>query len=203
MSQADQEKWDTRYRNQGDNSAAAPSELVELALTRLQADRSDLHGLAALDLACGGGRNSTRLAEAGFTVDALDVSAEGLSLGQRRAMQTGTGKNIHWIQTDLDNGLPVPGPYDLILMIRYLDLTLLAEAVKLLRPGGILVVELHMNPANQPVSGPTNPAFLMAPGALSKLTGGLESWFSEEGVMQTAPDRREALTRFVGARSLE
>ena len=203
MSQADQERWDARYRKQSDGDAFAASELLEPALAWLRSERGDLEGLTALDLACGAGRNSLRLAESGFRVDAVDVSAEGLALGQRRAEQRGASRDagdIRWIQADLDAGLPVSGPYDLVVMIRYLDLQLLAGAIELLRPGGVLVVELHMDPGAELVSGPRNPDFLAAPGALAAVTADLTPWLLEEGIVETGPGRREALARFIGAR---
>ncbi len=205
MSRTDQEKWDSRYREQGSEDAYTPSGLLESALARMHAERGDLRGLTALDLACGGGRNSLRLAEAGFRVDAVDISAEGLTLAKQRAAHrplAGTdndpGARINWIQADLDTGPPVTGPYDLILMIRYLNLPLLTKAITLLTPGGVLVAELHMHPGNEPVSGPRNPDFLVPPGALAELTRTLTPWIMEEGIVQTAPDRQEALARFVG-----
>ncbi len=207
MSEADRQKWDARYRQQTDGDSYAASELLDRALVRLASARGDLTGLTALDLACGGGRNSIRLAEAGFRVDAVDVSSEGLALARQRAdrraaggtgPEAGTVHRINWIQADLDEGLPVSGPYDLIVLIRYLDLNLLASAIRCLSPGGVLVVELHMNPGSEPVSGPGNPDFLISPGALADATGDLTPWIAEEGIRDTGPDRREALAQFVG-----
>ena len=212
MSQADRDRWDARYRNQTDADTFAASELLERALARMASERGDLTGLAALDLACGGGRNSLRLADAGFRVDAVDVSAEGLALARKRAAQTLAGKadaaegaanRISWIQADLDDGMPVRGPYDLVVMLRYLDLDLLADAIQRLRPDGVLVVELHMDPGSEMVSGPGNPAFLVPAGALAELTRQLTPWLHEEGIVQVSSDRREALARFAGVRRLD
>lgn len=205
MSQADQEKWDARYQKQSDGDGFEASELLEVALARLRTERGDLQGLAALDLACGGGRNSLCLAGSGFRVDAVDVSAEALALGrrrhERRVERQQRKVEIRWIQADLDEGLPVAGPYDLIVMIRYLDLRLLASALELLRPGGVLVAELHVDADGESVSGPRNPAFRAPPGALAEVTKGLDPWLLEEGIAGNGPDRREALARFVGVRS--
>jgi SAM-dependent methyltransferase len=201
VSQEDQSRWDARYREQADEDEFAASALLDDALARLSSERADLEGMTALDIACGGGRNSLRLAESGFWVDAVDVSAEGLALGERRAALSGSdeaAKRIRWIQADLDDGLPVAGSYDLIVMVRYLALSLLVDAIELLRPGGVLVVELHMDAGGEAVSGPRNPAYLVAPGALAEVTGGLSPWLLEEGVFQIGDDRREALARFVG-----
>lgn len=212
MSEADRKKWDARYAGQDAASAYAASALLDIALERMARERGGFAGLRALDLACGSGRNSLRLAELGFNVDALDVSAAGLALGRAREQALRAGQwrargldrpgEIDWLQADLNDGLSVDGPYDLIVIIRYLDLALLAGSVQLLRPGGVLVVELFMDPraagAGNEVSGPRNPDFLIAPGVLGEATAGLSPWLLEEGVVATGAGRQEALARFVG-----
>lgn len=214
MSQADQEKWDARYAGQDETAAGSPSGLLTVALEKMSAKPYATGASRALDLACGGGRNSLWLAGQGFQVDAVDVSAEGLALAERRwlAARTPAGSDaqaddgpqpggIRWIQADLDDGLPVSGSYDLVLMIRYLDLNLLEQAIGLLRPGGVLVVELHMVASGESVSGPRNPDFLVQPGALARATRTLEPWLAEEGIVPAGEDRRESLARFIGCRA--
>ena len=208
MSQADQEKWDARYAGQDAAEAFQPSELLVLAVERVAGPGGEVQGLAALDLACGGGRNSIYLAERGFQVDAVDVSAQGLALGrQREWLRSNLGEGsgaprpgaIRWIQADLDAGSPVSGPYDLVVMIRYLDLALLADAARMLRPGGLLVAELHMDPGDEEVAGPRNPAFLVGRGALAEAARGLTPMLHTEGIVEMGGGRREALARFVGS----
>ncbi len=202
MSQSDREKWDARYAGQAATDVFAASEWLKVALERMARERATLHGLRALDLACGGGRNSLELLAAGFTVDAVDVSAEGLAIGRQRTRQDDrledAADGIRWIQADLDDGLPVSGPYDLLVMIRYLDLALLRQAVRLLSPGGVLVVELHMEAGSESVAGPRNPDFLVRPGALGEAVAELEPWLQTEGIVEGGDGRREALARYMG-----
>ena len=150
------------------------------------------------------------LAEQGFEVDAVDVSSAGLALAAKREAQSAQVKTdqaaadsrtIRWLHADLDDGLPLTGTWDLILIIRYLDLSLVAQAAKHLNPGGLLVVELHMDPGDEAVAGPRNPDFLVTPGALAAATIGLTTLLLEEGIVQTGPDRREALARYIGRHS--
>jgi SAM-dependent methyltransferase len=204
MSQADRDKWDNRYKGQ-QAANARPSALLEEALARFSRQRGDLRDLAALDLACGAGRNSLLLARHGCRVDAVDISSEALALGARRWKQAGGGQwpgAIRWLQADLDDGLPPGDDYDLIAVIRFLDLALLRQLSARLNPGGMLVAELHMNLPGAPdtVSGPGNPDFLAAPGALAGVLTGLEIWQLEEGIFDTGPGRKEALARFIGVR---
>jgi SAM-dependent methyltransferase len=214
MSRSDREKWDGRYASQRHTDDYQASALLEDALERLTAERRRLTGLRALDLASGAGRNSILIAQRGMEVDAIDVSAEGLAIGARRwaeaearaeANDRMEGGSIQWIQADLHRGLPLQGGYDLIVVVRFLDLTLLRTLPERLNPGGMLVVELHLDlrgdPAWESVSGPGNPVYLVAPGALAAATAGLEVLRLEEGVFETGAGRREALARFVGIRA--
>ncbi|TXS50791.1 class I SAM-dependent methyltransferase [Streptomyces sp. t39] len=66
----------------------------------------------ALDLGCGPGRNAIRLAEAGFTVDAVDLSPTAIAWAGERARQAGA--DVRFLRADVfEAGLD--GPYDLVL----------------------------------------------------------------------------------------
>ena len=223
MSLEDREKWDARYGAVSARDGWSPSPLLEDALVELRRRRGELAGLVALDVACGGGRNSLMLAAAGLRVDGLDVSTEGLALARRReqyldtpemgAARGGGPRQVRWMAADLDEGLPVSGPYDLIVMIRYLDLNLLSRLRGLLNPGGMLVVELHLalnadeggdgDAAENSLVGPRNPDFLARSGDLAACCRGLEVWAMKEGCSDIGDGRQEALAQFVGFRRSE
>lgn len=196
MSQSDRKKWNARYARLRDAEIGSPTPLLMKALR----DRGSATG-RALDLACGSGRNAFALAEAGYRVDAVDVSAEGIERGRRTA--GARGLDINWLVADLDEGLPVANSYDLIVMIRYLDLALLEAAIGLLKPGGSLVAELHLDAGDsgRELSGPRNPAFLATPGALLAVCAGLEVLYQEEGRVASSDGRTEALARVIGRRA--
>ena len=63
------------------------------------------------------------------------------------------------MEADLDDpeALP-PGPYDLIVMVRYVNRRLLPHLLRRLAPGGILLVELHLE-ADEDVIGPKTSRF--------------------------------------------
>jgi hypothetical protein len=94
-------------------------------------------------------------------------------------------------------GLPPGGGFDLIAVIRYLNLELLREAAARLNPGGYLVVEVHLATADTSVAGPRNPDFRAPPGAVGQACAGLETIHCEEGPFADG-DRREALVRYIG-----
>jgi SAM-dependent methyltransferase len=155
----------------------------------------------ALDLACGSGRNALALAEVGYEVDAVDISVEGIERGRRAARARNL--KINWLLADLDRGLPVTETYDLIVMIRYLDLALLEAAIGSLNSGGRVVAEVHLDTGESRgrLSGPRNPAFLVTPGALVSVCAGLEVIYQEEGRVATPEGRTAALARIIARRS--
>lgn len=69
MTKQDREKWESRYRDNLGN--LEPSFPVERFVSLASCGK-------ALDIACGSGRNSLFLAEKGFRVDAVDISATAI-----------------------------------------------------------------------------------------------------------------------------
>lgn len=201
MSDQDRAKWNERYRALGPDAPARPSPIVLDTLARMRQAGAALAGLRALDLACGAGRNAVCLAADGLRVDAVDVAAEGIELGRQRAARAGVN-GIRWIRADLDEGLPIAGPYDLILMIRYLDLELLERLATWLAPGGWLVVEVHArsNVEIPGVSGPRNPAYLARPDSVRAALGSLIFVEAAEGLFESAEGGRESLIRIIARR---
>jgi SAM-dependent methyltransferase len=76
------------------------------------------------------------LARRGLVVDAVDVSPVGLAAGRARP----GGEAVRWLEADLDDGLPVTGPYDVVVCQRFRDPRLYPALVAALAPGGLLVV---------------------------------------------------------------
>jgi len=128
--QKDQKKWDARY--QKDWGGTEPSPIL-----------MKYWGLAsvgnALDIACGNGRNSIFLAEKGFVVDAVDISAVATK------QLAGKHPNINVICTDLDTWNIPQNRYDLIVNIRFLDRRLFPMIQDGLKPGGVLIFESFMD----------------------------------------------------------
>ncbi len=106
MSKQDRIKWNQRYA-EGSYHKNNPVTLVEEWLPRLPVGR-------ALDVACGAGRNSLLLAQAGYQVDAIDISSEGLN--QARQNAENQGLSINWIEQDLDQAYRFDTDYDVIIV---------------------------------------------------------------------------------------
>ena len=195
MSKADQAKWNERYRAGAFAERPHPSALLEAWLGRLPHGRGRSRG-RALDLACGAGRNSLFLARHGFEVTGLDISSEGLKRAAASAAREGL--DVTWMRHDLDEGLPVSGPFDVVCLFRYVNPALIRQLPRLLATGGILMVEEHLA-TDQPVAGPSNPAFCVQPGELRRLLPGLDVLHQEEGIIADPDGRPAAIARLVGS----
>lgn len=194
MSLADLEKWDARYREGDYASRRHPTALLERFIDELPRG-------AALDLACGAGRNSLFLAKAGFEVDAVDISAAGLE--RLCADAEADDLAIRTLKADLEDGIPASLPlkdrYELIVMVRYVNPPLLASLIERLADGGIFLSEQHLA-TDLDVVGPRNTAYRLAPNALLDAARGLRVHFHREGVVTDPDGRRAALAQIVASR---
>ncbi len=122
------EKWDQRYRA-GQKLYEAPSPL-------LQRFAADLDPGAALDLACGPGRNALYLAERGWRVTAVDGSP--IAIAKLRERNAAIDARI----ADLERGefQIQPDSYDLICDCLYLQRDLFPQIKAGVRAGGMAIV---------------------------------------------------------------
>ncbi len=190
MSELDRIKWNQRYAE--DNyQKNNPVTLLEDWLPRLPVGR-------ALDVACGAGRNALFLAQAGYRVDAIDISSEGLNLARQNAESQEF--RINWIEQDLDQVYQFDTGYDLILVMWFVNLELITRLCDCLAPGGYLLAEDHLI-TDQEVGGPANPNFRIAPGDLREAVSGLEILLYEESVEAIPEGGQVASARVVAKNS--
>ena len=190
MSSEDRAKWNQRY---AENSyrKSNPVTLLTDWLPQLPVGK-------ALDVACGAGRNAICLAEAGFRVDAIDISVEGLKLTAEKANEAQL--DIHCIEHDLDDAFEFDRDYDLILVLWYVNLPLIEQLCGCLRAGGYLLCEEHLR-TDSDVIGPGNPNFRVAPGALRAAVSSLELLSYEESEQTTDEGNRIASARVVARKA--
>jgi SAM-dependent methyltransferase len=188
VSEADRDKWETRYRERTYVARSYPSPFLERWIDRFPRGR-------ALDVACGAGRNALRLAEAGFAVDAMDISTAALE----RAAAAGAQRRLHvnWLQADLDTVVLEPGAYALITVIRYMNRALSPRIVPGLAPDGWLLFEHHFQTAED-VDGPGDTRFRLEPQELLRSFRSLRVVHYEELITEDRDGRRMALERLVG-----
>jgi hypothetical protein len=134
-------RWDKRYLAAAEPPfGEAPNDYL-----RMICARADFAAQTALSLADGDGRNGCWLAERGFTVTAVDVSA--VATERARALDRRRGVTVERVTADLADWMPEAGRFwDLVALI-YLQGTsalrhrALEVAVAALAPGGWLVLE--------------------------------------------------------------
>lgn len=191
----DQAKWDRRYSEGAYAERDHPSPLLVDWLAVAPPGR-------AADLACGRGRNSRYLAAQGYQVDGYDISPVGLKLAAGHA-----DGEINWHQRDLlVEGLPQGERYALIIMFRFVALDLLAQLADHLVPGGVLVVENHLQYAQADaltLAGPGSARFRVAPQAQRQALGErLEILHEYEGLASDPDGSTVALAQLI-ARNTE
>ena len=190
MSKQDRIKWNQRYAEDSYHKNN-PVTLVEDWLARIPVGR-------ALDVACGAGRNAIFLAQAGYRVDAVDISAEGLKQARQKAENQGL--SINWIEHDLEQTFQFDRDYDLIIVLWYVNLALITRLCDCLAPGGYLLCEEHLI-TDQEVIGPTSLNFRVAPGDLGEAVSGLDVLLYEESIEINSEGDRVASARVVARKS--
>ena len=158
---SDAEHWDGRW------AKADPPGDPEPWLLRA-ADRLPTTG-RAVDLAGGQGRNALWLVGRGLDVTVVDVSAVGLE--RARSAAAARDLTLSTLQRDLPAAGPPPGPWDLAVIVRYLDRELLAALPAVLADGGLVAfsqptvvnLERHEHPREQ---------FLLAEEEMASLVAG-------------------------------
>lgn len=104
----DREEWNRRYGERELVWTAEPNRFVV-------AETADLAPGAALDLACGEGRNAVWLAERGWRVTGVDFS--DVAIAKARALAERRGVEGEWVVADLVGYRPEPGAFDLVLLL--------------------------------------------------------------------------------------
>lgn len=154
MSLEDKIKWNKKYKQ---NPILLKNTKV---CKKLMSIINICKGVKALEVACGGGRNSIFLAQNGFEVDALDISEFAIDTLKKKSI-----KNINTKVIDLEGFKPQNNNYDLIVKTNYLDRKLIPNLIKALKKGGILFVQTYMEDEKNEKS-PLNPLFLLKKGEL-------------------------------------
>lgn len=194
MSQADQERWNARYQAGAYRDRSHPSVFLR--------ERLPAFGLAAgarvLDIACGAGRNALYLAAQGYAVTALDGSA--VAIDRTRAQAAERALTLSAAVADLEHGLPTGlGTFDLIVMVRYVNDALLRTLPAHLNPGGILLVEQHLQTAHA-VGGPGRDRFRVPRDALRQALPALTCVVAEQGLVPDPDGQAMALSRLIARR---
>ncbi len=193
------ERWNRRWAGEERvHASTAPSRFVVDEVAGLRPG-------AALDLACGAGRNAVWLAGQGWRVTAVDFS--GVALRMARGLEAERRVSVEWVEADVLAWTPPACAYDLVCVL-YLQLpagerrTALARAADAVRPGGTLLVLGHdLLNLTEGWGGPTQADVLFTPDDVVAEIGDLRIEKAER-VRRTVDDpgaAREAIDALVRA----
>lgn len=193
MTESDRVRWNDRYKTGAYVARSHPTALLEVNLNQLPRGR-------ALDIACGRGRNAYFLAEQGYQVIGLDISDIAIDSCRSDPRCTQDTEFGAW---DCDSNLPEKiGRFDLIVVIRYVNIALFKLLHTYLNPGGAILVEEHLRVDNpQNFSGPNSPHYRVPPGLLRKLFSNLEPVYEFEGMVDDPGGERSMLSQIIATKN--
>ncbi|MCL7416384.1 MAG: class I SAM-dependent methyltransferase [Halalkalicoccus sp.] len=137
MTDDERARWNERYRER--EPPSEPSDLLRERIDSLPEGR-------ALDVATGGGRNAICLADHTYSVDAIDVSEEGLRIARERAEDRGVSERIEFVRDTVEEYDFPAAVYDVIVVSYYYSLDALPDLKRALAPGGVLLYEHRLDP---------------------------------------------------------
>jgi SAM-dependent methyltransferase len=146
--------WDSRYRA-GELGPSGPHRLVIEAANLLPPGR-------ALDLACGAGRNAQFLGERGWSVIGVDASVAALQVA----------RGARTVLADLErHHVPFRDElFDIVIIINFLHRPLFAEAVRVVKKGGVVAAAIR-----------TTGHYSLPPGELRRLFDGCRIFVDRDG----------------------
>jgi SAM-dependent methyltransferase len=164
----DSHSWDTRYETAELIWSADPNMFLPPLVAGLEVG-------AALDLACGEGRNTIWLADEGWDATGVDFSSVGIEKAKKIAGDT----VVDWVVADVTTFVP-HSKFDLVLIV-YVHLNanamenLFARAVEALAPGGTLIGLGHaLRNLADGVGGPPYPDILWTEARIAPLVESLD-----------------------------
>jgi tellurite methyltransferase len=169
----DQRRWDEKHvaGHSEDSPSSFLREVLDSSAWTVEPGR-------ALDVATGKGRNAVFLAEHGFKVDAMDISA--VALEEARKTAQAKKLNINFIVADLDHADLPEAAYDLIVNFNFLERALIPKMKAALKPGGHIVFETFLIDQKE-LGHPRNPAYLLGHNELLELFSGFRVLYYREG----------------------
>lgn len=146
----------------------SPSPLVKEFVEQLDFDPKAIKPRStALDLGCGGGRDSVFLARHGWQVTGIDQEVRVLKRAKQLA--TKSGASVKFKCCDLKKSGCFPeGKFDLVTVVRYLNRDLFRQIDATIAPGGYLVYQTFSCGA-EAFGSPKNPNFILQVGELSEV----------------------------------
>jgi len=172
--------WNTRYRER--TAPMDPSVFVRVEVAPLLPSAG-----RALDLAGGAGRHAIWLAERGWKTTMVDTSEVAIAIAAERAAEAKV--DVSFVHADLTvDELPV-GPWDLVLIVHYLQRDLFPKVIEQLADSGLLAFSVATKRNLERHERPGLP-YVLDEGEAPSLIDGLDIIHYAEG--WSIEDRHEA-----------
>lgn len=169
------ESWDKAYGVERYVYGEEPVVFLKEQIGRLKKGK-------ALCLAAGEGRNAVYLAQQGFEVVAVDISAKGLEKCARLAQEKGV--KVQTQVADLGDYDMGTFQYDLITNFYYYSPSLFPRIMAALKPGGLFILQnFSLDQRFTNSFGPRNRHFLVAPNELLNHFAGYRIRYYEDTVV--------------------
>jgi len=156
-------------------------------------------GARVLDVACGEGRHSLAAGALGATV--LGIDRDGTRLKLAREQAAAAELSIEWRELDLEGGWPELGSFDAVLVFNYLDRASMPRILRLLSPGGLLIMETFLEAQRDAGWGPTSEKHLLRSGELARLVVPLKVIHGREALETVDSSRWRAVASIVARNS--
>jgi tellurite methyltransferase len=144
-----------------------------------------------LDFACGDGRHSLAAAELGARVLGIDRDPARLAVAREHAAKAGFA--IDWWEMDLEGAWPELGAFDAVLVFNYLDRASMPRILRLVAPGGLLMMETFLEAQREAGWGPTSRSHLLRTGELARLVHPLTVIHGREALEPVDAERWRAV----------
>jgi SAM-dependent methyltransferase len=171
----DAKKWDSRYSTDRFVFGEEPARFLVEQLHRLPRGK-------ALCLAAGEGRNAVFLAQQGYQVLAVDISAKGLE--KTKLLATARGVSVKTLVADLKTHDLGQNQWDLITNFYFHEPSIYTRIMPALKPGGMFVLEnFSVDQLKTNRFGPKDPNRLVKPNSLLQLFSGYRIRYYEDTVV--------------------
>jgi tellurite methyltransferase len=131
---------------------------------------------------------------------AIDRDPDKLARARERAVQRGL--SIDWRELDLEGEWPELGTFDAVLVFNYLDRASMPRIVRLVAPGGLLMMETFLEAQREAGWGPTSERHLLRPGELARLVASLRVVHGREVLEPMDSGRWRAVASIVAKNTL-
>ena len=193
MTSEDREIWNKRYLQGAYADRNSPSEILKKWLHLCPPGR-------ALDIACGIGRNARYLSESGYETIGLDIS--NVAIESARDLDGTANRKVEYLVHDFDNGIPVLGKFDLVIMDRFLDWRVVSSIEQHLHVSGRALFEQHLKyNSDEPLAGPRSNRFRVDSGELQTHISHMEIVREFEGLVTDSDGRKSAVVQVLAQKN--